>query len=145
MMDEARLLEKLRRIEALHAGATTDGERLAAAGARERIRARLEAQTREEPPVENKFTFPDAWQRRLFLALLRRYDLSPYRYRGQRHTTVMTRAPRRFVVETLWPEFQELAEELRLHLDEVTGRIISEAVHGDSSEAAEVNEPRALR
>ena len=145
MLDEARLLEKLRRIEALHAGATTAGERLAAAEARDRIRARLEAQAREEPPVEHKFTFPDAWQRRLFLALLRRYDLRPYRYRGQRHTTVMTRAPRRFVVETLWPEFRELAEELREHLDAVTTRIISQAVNEDSSEADEVSEPRALR
>ena len=33
-MDESKLIEKLRRIEALHAGATTEGERLAAAAAR---------------------------------------------------------------------------------------------------------------
>lgn len=32
-MDEARLLEKLKAIEAFHAGATTDGERVAALGA----------------------------------------------------------------------------------------------------------------
>jgi hypothetical protein len=32
--DETKLIEKLRRIEALHAGATTDGERVAAADER---------------------------------------------------------------------------------------------------------------
>ena len=41
VMDEARLLEKLRAIEALFAGATTDGERVAAAEARKRIQLRL--------------------------------------------------------------------------------------------------------
>ena len=40
-MDEATLQEKLRRIEALHAGTTSDAEREAARGAAERIRARL--------------------------------------------------------------------------------------------------------
>lgn len=42
MQDEARLLEKLRAIEALFAGATTEGERTAADNARQRIRARID-------------------------------------------------------------------------------------------------------
>ena len=41
VFDEATLLDKLRKIEALHAGATTDGERVAAAFAADRIRQRL--------------------------------------------------------------------------------------------------------
>ena len=40
-MGEAELLEKLRKIEALHAGATSDGEREAARAAAEGIQARL--------------------------------------------------------------------------------------------------------
>ena len=40
--DERALIEKLLRIEALHAGATTPGERAAAANAMDRIRERLE-------------------------------------------------------------------------------------------------------
>ena len=40
-MDERKLIEKLRRIEALYAGAATSGERVAAANARDRIRERL--------------------------------------------------------------------------------------------------------
>jgi hypothetical protein len=66
---------------------------------------------------------------------LRRYDLEPYRYHGQRYTTVMVRVPKKFVDDTLWPEFQELNGILRTYLDEITERLIKEQIHGDSSEA----------
>ena len=55
-MDEAKLREKLSRIEALFAGATTEGERMAAAEARRRIQARLETAEQQAPPVEYRFT-----------------------------------------------------------------------------------------
>src|SRR5512138_501765 len=105
ILDEKALLEKLRRIEALHAGATTPGERDAAANAMRVIQLRLKLVEQEQPPVEYKFTLGDNWSRKLFMALARRYGLKPYRYRRQRHTTVMLRVPERFVRDTLWPEF----------------------------------------
>ena len=52
MSDEARLLEKLLRIEALHAGAATAGERSAAAEAKRRILERLTELRQSDPPVE---------------------------------------------------------------------------------------------
>lgn len=143
-MDETKLREKLSRIEALFAGATTAGERVAAAEARRRIQARLESVERHDPPVEFRFTLADAWTRKLFLALLRRYTLKPYRYRGQRRTTIMVRVPKPFVDETLWPEFEALSAALRTYLDEVTDRIIAEVIHADSSDAAEVAQPAGL-
>jgi hypothetical protein len=143
-MDESRLREKLQRIEALFAGAATTGERLAAAEARQRILARLHAVERESPPVEYRFTLGDVWTRKVLLSLLRRYDLKPYRYPGQRYTTVMVRVSKKFVDETLWPEFQQLSATLRGYLDEVTERVVREVLHGDSSEAEEVAGPRAL-
>ncbi|HEY3359667.1 MAG TPA: hypothetical protein VGQ83_40830 [Polyangia bacterium] len=144
MTDIARLTEKLMRIEALFAGATTPGERDAAAAARARIMERLATLVAEEPPQEFRWTLPDVWSRKLLLALLRRYDLKPYRYRGQRYTTVMVRAPKRFVQQTLVPEYEQLNAELRRYLDEVTESVVAGAVHGDSSDAAEVEEPRQL-
>lgn len=123
-MDEARLLEKLRAIEALFAGATTDGERVAAAEARKRIQLRLKVIEEADPPVEYKFRVADGWSAKLFMALCRRYDIKPYRYRGQRRTTLMAKVSRRFVNETLWPEYEQLSNVLRGHLDEVTGRIL---------------------
>jgi hypothetical protein len=144
--DEARLREKLERIEALFARAATDGERTAAGEARERIRARLRILEREAKPEEFRFSLSDPWARRLFLALLRRYDLRPYRYPGQRHATVMVKAPRPFIDDTLWPEFRELEATLRKYLDEVTERIVAEVLHRDVSEArVEPDETRGRR
>ena len=80
----------------------------------------------------------------MLLALLRRHDLKSYRYRGQRYTTVMIKVSKDFVQETLWPEFQEIDRTLRDWLDQTTARIIAEAIHADSSEAAEVAEPKRL-
>ena len=137
-MDEAKLREKLSRIEALFAGATTEGERVAAGEARRRIQARLESAAQLDPAVEFRFTLGDAWARKVFVALLRRYDLKPYRYRGQRRTTVMVKVPKRFVDETLWPEFEQVDAALQSYLEEVTDRIIADTIHRDSSEATEV-------
>lgn len=136
-MDERQLLEKLRLIEALHAGAATEGERDAAAAARDRIRARLRQFQAEEAPLEFTFKMPDTWSRRLLVALLRRYQIQPYRYRRQRLTTVMARVPRKFVDEVLWPEFEELNRTLRQFLSDVTDRVISGAIEADMSEAEE--------
>jgi len=137
-MDEAKLREKLGRIEALFAGATTEGERIAAAEARRRIQLRLQDVERLDPPVEVRFSMADTWSRKVFLALLRPYELKPYRYRGQRRTTVMVKVPTVFLNETLWPEFQQITAALHAYLGEVTDRIITDVIHRDGSEASEV-------
>lgn len=143
-MDEATLLDKLRKIEALHAGATTEGERDAARAAAERIKARLAEQRAREPDVELMYSLPDPWERKLFVALCRRYGLRPFRHDRQRSSTVMVRAPDAFQRRTLWPEFEALSAALTRHLHEVTERVIREAIHGDASEVEEVAEPRRL-
>src|SRR5258705_7233594 len=97
MSDDARLREKLRKIEALFAGAGTEGERLAAEAALARLLARLAEIGRSEKPTEFQFSGPDTWSRHLFLALCRRYGISPYRYPRQRRSTVVFRTPPPFV------------------------------------------------
>ncbi len=137
MMTEQQLREKLRKITALFEGAATAGERQAAAAAMERIRRTLGSSVKTQPPPEIKITLSDQWQRRLFLALCRRYGLQPYRRKGQRHTTVMLRAPQDFVNRTLWPEYLELQAALYAYLNQATERIIREEVFGDAGEAEE--------
>ncbi|MFH1436462.1 MAG: hypothetical protein ABIJ56_12150 [Pseudomonadota bacterium] len=144
-MDESRLIEKLRLIEALFAGAETEGEKEAAGRARERILERLRSWEREDPPVEYRFSMADMWSRKVFVALLRRYCIRPYRYHGQRYTTVMARVSKRFVDETLWPEFCEFNETLRAYLSNVTERVVYQVIHHDSSEAEVVEEPPRLQ
>jgi hypothetical protein len=129
-------------IEALFAGTTYEGERTAAADAMQRIRDRLRSLEKSDKPIEFRFAMPDMWSRKLFIALLRRYGIKPYRYSGQRHTTVMARVPSRFVDETLWPEFERLVETLRIYIHEVTNRVISEAIFADTSEAQEEKSPQ---
>jgi hypothetical protein len=133
-MLESDLLEKLRKIERLYSGAATPGEKEAAAEAMARIRQRLGEAEKVEKPIEYRFTLTDGWSKKLFLALLRRYELRPYRYARQRRNTVMVRVPRSFVNETLWPEFLELSEVLKTYLEEVTNRVIAQAIHEDAGE-----------
>jgi tRNA nucleotidyltransferase (CCA-adding enzyme) len=92
---------------------------------------------RERQLIETKFSMADQWQRRLFSALCRRYGLEPYRYKGQRFTTVIVRAPRSFVDNTLWPEYLKLQAALHSYLNQATERIIREEVYGDTGEATE--------
>ena len=134
---EGTLLEKLRKIEALYAGTKVDGEREAARLAAERIRARLAELRGREQDEELLYRMPDPWKRRLFVALCRRYGLKPFRESGRRYSTIQVRAPRTFHERTLWPEFLALSEELHAHLDELTQRVIREAIDEDVSEPAE--------
>ena len=143
-MNEADLINKLIKIEGLFAGAATEGERDSAERAKQRILQRLRELLPEDPPIEYKFTFTDMWSRKVFVALLRRYDFRPYRYYRQRYTTVMVRVPERFVDETLWPEFQKIKDELNAYLEEVTDRIVKKVLHEDSSDTIVVDEPHQL-
>ncbi|MFO1188927.1 MAG: hypothetical protein U1E97_04905 [Alphaproteobacteria bacterium] len=144
MTDERDLREKLRKIEALFAGAATAGERDAAGAAAERIRARLAGLAGAEKSVETRFSISDGWSRQLFIALCRRYGISPFRYRGMHKQTILVRAPRSFVKQVLWPEFQELNKALVGYLGEITERLIRDEVHGETGEADEVDEPKRV-
>jgi hypothetical protein len=62
-------------VEALYFGATAAGERDAAEAAAERLKAKLEEASRCDPPIEMKFSLPDQWSVRLFIALCRRYGV----------------------------------------------------------------------
>lgn len=135
MTEEQRLIEKLQRIEALFADAAAPaGERQAAALASERIRSRLREQQEVDPPIEFTFNLRDRWSHKLLIALLRRYQIRPYRYRGQRYTTIMARMPTRFCDEVLWPEFKELDKTLSNYLSEVTDRVIAQGIHADATD-----------
>jgi hypothetical protein len=145
MLSDDRLREKLRKIEALYAGATTAGEKSAAGAAAERIRRQLEVASQKERAEEFKFSITDPWSRQLFIALCRRYGIKPFRYTRMHRQTVMVRAPASFVQMTLWPEFEELSRALSAHLDEITRKIIHDEVHEATQDAEEINEPPRLR
>jgi len=141
--EEQQLIAKLRKIEALFARPGTDGERHAAENASNRIRARLATLEAIEPPVEFRFSLTDAWSRSLFIAVLRRHGLRPYRYHGQRRTTVMVKVVKSYVDATLWPEFLQLQTVLHEHFESVTKRVIAQAI-GTESGDVELQEGQVL-
>ena len=144
MNDEAALRDKLRKIEALFAGAGTAGEKAAAGAAADRIRARLRQEEKREKPVEIRFSLPDPWSRQMFIALCRRYGLRPYRYPRMRRQSVMVRAPETFLNTVLWPEFQEINAALTEYLAQVTDKVIRDEVYEDTGDAEEVPEPAKI-
>jgi hypothetical protein len=144
MSTEEELRDKLRKIEALFAGATSDGERDAAGAAAERIRQRLSAAGATEKAVEMRFAIHDPWSRKLFLALSRRYGIEPYRYPRMKRQSIVVRAPASFVNVILWPEFDSLNEALSSYLMQVTERVIRDAVHADMGEAEERPEAKRI-
>jgi hypothetical protein len=50
----------------------------------------------------------------------------------------MVKMQRKFLDESLWPEFLQLSKLLHEYLDEATRDVISRAVHRDLSDAAEI-------
>ena len=64
--------------------------------------------------------------------------MQPYRRPGMHRQTIMIRAPKSFVQDTLWPEFEELNAALINYLTEITQRIINEEVHRETGDAEEI-------
>jgi hypothetical protein len=145
MLIEEQLRERLKKVEALYFGAGTAGERDAAGAAADRLKAKIEEIGRRDPPIEMKFTLPDQWSVRLFIALCRRYDVRPYRYPRQRSTTIMVKAPRQLLDAVIWREFRDLHADLWAYLEQTTERLIHEAVHADTADAETAAEPANLR
>ena len=140
---EGTLIEKLRKLEALHAGTKVDGEREAARRAAERIRERLaEIRSREKDELW-QYRVDDRWHRKLFVAVCRRYGLKPYRERGQRHSSIMVRMPAGFRKSTFEPHYFALSNEITQELDALTDRVIREAIDEAVSDARE-EAPKAL-
>ena len=134
-MTRDELLEKIRKVESLFVGTDSAGEADAALGALGRLQQQLE--TASEEPEEFQFSLPDPWKQQLFIALVRRHGLRPYRLPRQRQTTIMVNLTRTQLDKVIWPQFLELSKLLHDYLDEATRDIITRGVHGDISAVAE--------
>jgi len=145
MLIEDQIRERFRKVEALFLGAATAGERDAAGAAAERLRARLAEAAQRDRPIEMKFTLPDRWSLRLFVALCRRYGFKPFRYARQRFTTVMVTAPRQAFEDVVWREFKELHADLQAYLDQTTERLIRETIRSDVDDAEIAQDIAGLR
>lgn len=124
-MTDRELIEKLLKIEALYAGAKTDGEKISAFNAKQRILKKIEEYIPIDPPVEYQFSLNNQWSVRLFAALLNRYDIKAYRKPRQRKTTLMANVSVSFVTTVLWPEYLEIQGEVDKYFNEKIDSIVS--------------------
>lgn len=100
------LFEKIRKIEALIESSKNGGERLSAELAKNRI---LERQQQEiaDKLIKYKVILDNPWKKKLLIALCNKHQIRPYRYKGQKSTTVRFQAILSFVDTILLPEYKK--------------------------------------
>lgn len=98
------IVDKVRKIEALIAGAKSDGERQAAEFAKQRLQEKIIAQ-----PIEYTVRLHSRWEKKLFVAICHKFRLQTYRYTRQKYTTAMVRVAKPFMDSVLWPEYNKYA------------------------------------
>jgi hypothetical protein len=114
------IADKIRKIEALIAGAKSDGERQAAQFAKQRLQEKITAQ-----PVEYTVRLHSRWEKKLFVAICSKHGLRTYRYRRQKYTTAMVRVAKPFMDLVLWPEYNKYASILHKLTEEISTDLIS--------------------
>ena len=113
------IADKIRKIEALIAGAKSDGERQAAEFAKQRLQEKITAQ-----PMEYTVRLNSPWKKKLFVAICNKHGLPTYRYARQKYITTMLRVTKSFMDLILWPEFNKYAT----MLDELNAEILTELI-----------------
>ncbi len=134
MLNENGLIEKFQKIEALYLRATTEGEKAAAFSAMASVQTKINSFKEVESPREWSFSMQNEFEKKLFKALLHKYGLESYRYKGQRYTTVTVRATKTFVNQIIWPQYLEMSKVLSSYLEEVTNDVIKKTMGQDDTE-----------
>lgn len=129
------LSDKIKKVEALIAGAKTEGEKHAAFLAKERLLGKQKAF-----PLEYSVRTDSRWKKQLFLAICHKYELRPYRYARQKHTTTMVRVTPALMKEVVWPEFKKYSAMLEELVQEVISEVISKIHAGVEEEVIIVGE-----
>jgi hypothetical protein len=114
------IAEKIRKIEALIAGAKSDGERQAAEFAKKRLQEKM-----TQEPVEYAVRLHSHWEKKLFVAVCCKHGLRTYRYQRQKYTTAMVRVAKPFMEEVVWPEYRKYASILHKLTEEISSDLIS--------------------
>ena len=114
------ITDKIRKIEALIAGAKSDGERQAAEFAKQRLQEKITAQ-----PKEYAVRLHSHWEKKLFVAICSKHGLRTYRYMRQKYTTAMVRVSKPCMDLILLPEYNKYASILHKLIEEISTDLIS--------------------
>ncbi len=119
------LLDRIKKIENLILGAATTGEKNAAMSAKERILKKYPELEIYKNPTEYNLYTSNVWQKKLLLAICRKYGVKPYRYHRQKYTTVMVNINEEFLKKVLWKEYLEYSSHLEKLIAGITDDLIS--------------------
>jgi hypothetical protein len=112
-VDEVLLVKRLREIDrTLARGATAESRRKALSEWRQR-----------EPDVEFRCSIPDSVGQRVFGAVCLRYGLEIYAKR-RNTSTICVQAPRGFVRQVLWPEFEAIVNVVSESVGDAVERVM---------------------
>jgi hypothetical protein len=120
------LSEKLSKIQALIERASSEGERQAASLAKERILSR-----QKQLPMEYRVTLKSIWQKKLFVAICKKYGFRTYRYHRQKFTTTMVHISPAILDELLWPEYLKHSEMLQELIREILDSMLQKIEKGE--------------
>ncbi|SLN77990.1 hypothetical protein [Roseisalinus antarcticus] len=134
MGQQEHIREKLEKLEALFARGATEGERVAAGAALDRLNSRLDTGAQEEK-IEFQYSLPDVWAVKIFVALCRKHGVHPYRYPRQRRTTVMVNVQKSVFEQTVMAEFEMLHAELVAYFKDTVDHLIADAMKSDGEDA----------
>lgn len=129
------LYEKLRKVEALIERGASQGERQAAELAKQRLLERI-----QDRVITYRVRCRSAWEKRLFIAVCKKYEYQPFRHHRQKYTTANVTVSEAVMEGILWPEYQKFAKLLRTMIDDITTDLIDKIHHDDSEETVIVGE-----
>lgn len=123
------IFDKIQKIQALIDSTSSDGERLAAELAKQRLQQKI-----DDRPIEYKVTSHSAWEKKIFLAICKKNGLNPYRYSKQKYTTTMVRVSKSIMDEVLWPQYNKYTDLLGELVEGISSEIIENIYAGDKEE-----------
>jgi len=123
------MYDKLRKIEALIANTSSEGEQRAAELAKNRILERIDDET-----IEYRLSSASHWQKRLLVAVCNKYGYKTYRYHRQKYTTTMTRISPSILNTLIWPEYERYSALLSEMVNDITDGLIDKIHHGEQEE-----------
>lgn len=132
------ILEKLKKIEALIEGATTEGEQKAALLAKERVLSSFN-KNQTSQLIEYKVTAESYWKKRLFVALCHKRGLQTYRYYRQKYTTTNVKISKDIMENDLWPEYIKFSKILEDLVEDIMKDIMKKIWQKDENETIITN------
>jgi hypothetical protein len=129
-------LDKLAKIEALLQRASSEGERQAAAFAKERILSKI-SDIHNSRPLEYKISLDSSWKKRLFTTLCAKHGYKTYRYVRQKRTTTQVMIAKDIMDKILWPEFLKYAQLLEELVEEIM-KDLTQKIHQVQEEEVEI-------